>query len=106
MMVEELLINLKNNPKDKVQIVNLSFVMEIGRVHEKLKLSDSAKKKTWLWKFEQQVKENNLEKLYFPLHIRQTHWVAGMIDFKRRTFSFGTRFNNHHEIEANIDFYS
>ena len=102
MMVEELLLDLNNNPKHKVQLVSLSFVMEISRVHEKLKLSDSAKKKTWLWKFEQQVKEGDLEKLYFPLHIRQTHWVAGMIDFKRRTFSFGMRFNDHPEIEVNI----
>ena len=89
MMVEVLLLDLKYNPMDKVQLVNLSFTMEIGKVYEKLNLSDPAKKKTWLWKFEQQVKEKILEKLYFPLHIRQTHWIAGMIDFKRRTFSFG-----------------
>ena len=89
MMVEELLLDLKNNPKDKIQLVNLSFVMEVARVHEKLTLPDAAKKKTLLWKFEKQVKEKVLEQLYFPLHIRQNHWVAGMIDFKRRTFSFG-----------------
>ena len=68
-MVEVLLLDMKYNPMSKVQLVNLTFTMEIGKVYEKLNLSDSAKKKTWLWKFEQQVKEKTLEKLYFPLHI-------------------------------------
>ena len=35
MMIEELLLNLKNTPKDNVQLVNLLFVMEIWKASQR-----------------------------------------------------------------------
>jgi hypothetical protein len=87
MMIEEL---NEDNPKQKTKIADLlQFAHQISTVHEKLALPESRRKKTPLWKYEQEVKEGRLEKLYFPLHINDTHWIAGMIDFKNRMFLFG-----------------
>ena len=87
MMIEEL---TKDHPKPNTKIADLlQFADQITKVHEKLALPESRRKKTSLWKYEQEVKEGRLEKLYFPLHINETHWIAGMIDFKNHTFLFG-----------------
>ena len=90
MMIEELIKDFKNNPKSNIKIANLlQFSQQIGMVHEKLALPEPRKKKTPLWKYEQEVKDRHLEKLYFSLDINDTHWIAGLIDFKNRTFLFG-----------------
>lgn len=89
-MMIEVVANLEFNPKPKAKIANLSqFAEPIGRINEKLVLRESQKKKTLLERYEEEVKEGELEKLYFPLHINNAHWIAGMIDFKNRTFLFG-----------------
>jgi hypothetical protein len=89
-MVEELIKDLENDSKPNIKIADLPrFAQQIGMVHEKLALPESRRKKTPLWKYEQEVKDGHLEKLYFPLHINDTHWIAGMVDFKNRTFLFG-----------------
>ena len=88
MMIEELVNVLEFDPKSKAKIANLSqFAEPIGRIHEK---RESQRKKTLLERYEEEVKEGRLEKLYFPLHVSNAHWIAGMIDFKNRTFLFGT----------------
>ena len=91
MMIEELTKDLQNLSKPNIKIADLpQFAQQIGMVHEKLALPEPRRKKSPLWKYEQEVKEGHLEKLYFPLHINDTHWIAGMIDFKNHTFLFGT----------------
>ena len=92
MMVEELCAEMESDVKlkdSKTKVANLAFTMEISKVHEKLAYSDSQKKKTLLWKYQKMVEEGTLDRLYFPLHINACHWIAAMIDFKRRTFLSG-----------------
>lgn len=90
MMIEELIKDLENDPKPNIKIADLpQFAGEIGHIHERLALPESRRKKTPLWKYEQEVKEGRLEKLYFPLHVNDTHWIAGMVDFKKHTILFG-----------------
>ncbi|KAF8801615.1 hypothetical protein BYT27DRAFT_7261749 [Phlegmacium glaucopus] len=89
MMMEELLVELSSNPKPKVQAVDLSFALKISNVQENENESESQK---ILRRFSNQAQEQLLERLYFPLHVNNNHWIAGMIDFKWRTFSFGRKF--------------
>jgi hypothetical protein len=84
MMVEEMHVTLSHKIKTKVQVADLSFALEITNVREKAPNSQS-----YLGRVTSQVKEQLLEQLYFPLHVNDNHWIAGMIDFKRRRFSFG-----------------
>lgn len=95
MMIEELLVELSHNPKSKTQVADLSFALEISKIHEK-----APESQRYLGNFVKQVQEQHLEKLYFPLHVNCSHWIAGMVDFKRRTFSFGKLFNQLHFLKV------
>ncbi|PPQ73524.1 hypothetical protein CVT25_012433 [Psilocybe cyanescens] len=84
MMIEELIVELSSKPKNKTQVADFSFALEISKVHEK-----APEFQRYLGKIANQVKEELLDRLYFPLHVNNNHWIAGSIDFKRQTFSFG-----------------
>jgi len=86
-MMEEL--QTKVGVASNVQIATLSFSTEIKKLDPKAKLSDAPQKKRLLSQYEQQVHENDLKKLAFPIHVSQNHWVAGLIDFDKKILSFG-----------------
>ena len=77
MMIDVLLAELSRNPKSKTHVADLSFALEISKIHEKAPASQR-----YLGNFVNQVREQHLEKLYFPLHVNNSHWIAGMVDFK------------------------
>ena len=92
MMVEEMLLDLHTEkPKDLkyIQVASLSFAREFQSVQEKLALPLPDRRKTLLYKYEVRVKEDGLEKLYFPIHVRENHWIAGMVNFKKKSIAFG-----------------
>lgn len=35
--------------------------------------------KTQLYKYELHVNEEGLQKLYFPIHVSENHWIVGMV---------------------------
>lgn len=86
MMMEEL--EADTSKAENTQVASLAFSNKVKHYNE-TKLSDEQWKKTFLYCYEQDVNDSHLEKLAFPVHINQNHWIAGLINFKKRTFSFG-----------------
>ncbi|KAF8148090.1 hypothetical protein B0H34DRAFT_669139 [Crassisporium funariophilum] len=86
MMVEELNVELSQNPKLKLrfQVADLYFALKISKLHKK-----TSGRQEYLANIANQANNQLVEQLYFPLHVNTNHWIAGMIDFKRRAFSFG-----------------
>ena len=89
MMVEELVCDLNTSELLDVHLASFNFTVEIDSIKLKLALPLSAKKKTNISKYEDLVKNGSLRQLYFPLHINTNHWIAGQIDFEKKTISFG-----------------
>jgi len=87
MMMEELDAD-KSSRVNRTQIATLSFANEIKN-YNKGKLSDAQRKKTLLYRYEQEVHEHRLDQLAFPIHVNQNHWIAGLLNFRERTVSFG-----------------
>ncbi|KAF8167513.1 hypothetical protein B0H34DRAFT_854442 [Crassisporium funariophilum] len=91
MMVEEMLLDMHaERPEDLkyIQVASLSFARELRAVEEKLALPFSARQKTLLHKYELLVKEDGLQKLYFPVHVTENHWIVGMVNFKKKSIAF------------------
>jgi hypothetical protein len=42
-----------------------------------------------LCRYEQHIKDTNIEHLYFPAHVNTNHWVTVYINFHKREFSYG-----------------
>lgn len=42
-----------------------------------------------LSRYEEHIKNNNTDHLYFPANINENHWIAVHINFKKREFSYG-----------------
>lgn len=47
-----------------------------------------------LSKFEIAVKESGRQRIYFPVNIRNQHWIVILVDFLQRTFSYGDSLDN------------
>jgi hypothetical protein len=73
----------------RVLIAALTFTYDILSVDRKLKLPA----KQWAWtvliRYQHRIEEEIIEELYFPLHVNENHWIAGRIDFKNNTISYG-----------------
>ncbi|KAF8157944.1 hypothetical protein B0H34DRAFT_797377 [Crassisporium funariophilum] len=41
-----------------------------------------------LYKYELHIKEGELLKLYFPVHVSKNHWIVGMVNFKKKSIAF------------------
>jgi hypothetical protein len=90
MMVEELVKDMTTTKEQiGIQLTNVFFSVEIRNINLKLAIPSSAKRKTSIGRIEEDVKNNKIKKLYFPLHVNGNHWIAGEIDFKQKTVSFG-----------------
>ncbi len=100
MMVEQILLDMHaERLKDAkyVHVAPLSFAQELRSVKNKLALPLSDCCKTLLYKYELCVKEDGLQKLYFPIHVNKNHWIVGMINFKKKSIAFGeNRYYNFH----------
>lgn len=42
-----------------------------------------------LSRYEQDIKSANKEKLYFPAHVNDNHWIAVQVDFAKQEYSYG-----------------
>jgi hypothetical protein len=42
-----------------------------------------------LCRYEQHIKDNNMEHFYFPVHVNTNHWITVYINFKKREYSYG-----------------
>ena len=91
MMMEELSNEVTSDPElaKKVIIAPLAF-------SEKLQSIAAAKHTTYtrqnallLVRYEKHIKDNGTDELYFPVHVRGNHWIAGLIDFKDGVICFG-----------------
>jgi hypothetical protein len=71
-----------------IQVASLSFAQELQSVMEKLALPLPGHCKTLLYKYELRIKDG-LQKLYFPIHVSENHWIVGMVNFKKKSIVFG-----------------
>ncbi|KAF5341928.1 hypothetical protein D9611_001095 [Ephemerocybe angulata] len=76
-------------PHRKVLVAPLHFSNEVYLLKNKLKLPEAQWKRTLLSRYANRVDEEGVDALYFPIHINRNHWIAGEIDFKRNTISYG-----------------
>ncbi|KIY43701.1 hypothetical protein FISHEDRAFT_52985 [Fistulina hepatica ATCC 64428] len=70
--------------KDKVVIASLAFANEIAST----KTSDYSSSKL-LCCYAQLLAEGTIERLYFPVHVRQNHWIAACINLKTKIVTYG-----------------
>ncbi|PPR06307.1 hypothetical protein CVT24_001091 [Panaeolus cyanescens] len=61
----------------------ITFRLDYHLSQPKDKMRDS-----YLGKLANQIKESNVHRLYFPVHVNNNHWVAGRIDFENKTISY------------------
>ncbi|KAJ7488492.1 hypothetical protein B0H11DRAFT_2406543, partial [Mycena galericulata] len=82
MMMADLSARLAADPElaADVMIAPLAFAVAImnGAANKTYTRQDS----TLLARYEEHIKKNGLMHLYFPLHIHNNHWIAGLIDFE------------------------
>ncbi|KIL56229.1 hypothetical protein M378DRAFT_182024 [Amanita muscaria Koide BX008] len=82
MMIETLYLCLVNaNTTEMIVIAPLVFstnIWQFARYADRTKL---------LQHYESAVRSGRLEKLYFPLHVHDSHWICGVINFHERTFT-------------------
>ncbi|KAJ6618077.1 hypothetical protein B0H10DRAFT_2379381 [Mycena sp. CBHHK59/15] len=83
MMMADLSARVEADPElaAKVLITPLAFSNAV---------KDGANKKTYkredtplLARYEEHIKRTGVAQLYFPLHINNNHWIAGLVDFKQ-----------------------
>lgn len=87
-MMEDLAYRVSLDPElaEKVIVAPLAFSEAI----KKSPKGGYTKEKTpLLYLYEKKIREGKIEKLYYPMHIHGNHWIAGVIDFKRKVFGFG-----------------
>jgi hypothetical protein len=72
-----------------IQVVSLSFVQELQSVEKKLALPLPDRHKTLLYKYKLHIKKDGLQKLYFPIHVSENHWIVEMVNFKKKSIAFG-----------------
>ncbi|KAJ6608849.1 hypothetical protein B0H10DRAFT_2438833 [Mycena sp. CBHHK59/15] len=68
----------------------------IAPLHFSAAITAGAKKKTYtkeetplLARYQEHIQKTSLTKLYFPVHVKENHWIAGVIDFKKRLIGTG-----------------
>ncbi|KAF8797488.1 hypothetical protein BYT27DRAFT_7237241 [Phlegmacium glaucopus] len=91
MMIEELNCDLNTKPQlsKTITIASVYFSVSINNVQNNINLPSQSRMKTMLGGYETRVKQGGLEKLYFPLNVNGNHWIAGLVDFKKRIVVFG-----------------
>ncbi|KAJ6556704.1 hypothetical protein B0H10DRAFT_2201541 [Mycena sp. CBHHK59/15] len=89
MMMADLSARVEADPElaAKVLITPLAFSNAV---------KDRANKKTYkredtplLARYEEHIKRTGVAQLYFPLHINNNHWIAGLVDFKQGLIGTG-----------------
>ncbi|KAF4618012.1 hypothetical protein D9613_012840 [Agrocybe pediades] len=93
MMIEQLRENASKRTSGTAQqlqtlstvVEDLSFPLAIHNLPKDL----SKEKNKRIIRLGQLAKDGTMKKLYFPLHVNSTHWIAVMIDFEGKSFSFG-----------------
>ncbi|KAJ7242483.1 hypothetical protein C8J57DRAFT_1084298 [Mycena rebaudengoi] len=86
-MMEDLAERVASDPElaDKAIVAQLAFADEVLG----LKKGESTKRTSILHQYEREVKENGKEKIIFPANIGNKHWVAGVVDFIKKSIDFG-----------------
>lgn len=87
MMMEDLSKEVESDPglAKKVIIGTLCFSQQLLNV----KGEYTRKSAPILCSYEKRIKSNDTEELYFPIHVNTNHWIAGLVNFKNKTISFG-----------------
>lgn len=92
MMVIDLSNDIKKHPNSlgsKIMVAPFNFANEIAR-NSSQGLYSRKNGAPLLYHYEDLFKANKLEKLYFPIHVNQNHWITGFIDFKAQQIGYGT----------------
>ncbi|KAJ7122138.1 hypothetical protein C8R44DRAFT_622057 [Mycena epipterygia] len=87
MMFEDLATRVVADPQlaDKVIVAPLAFSKNVTTTK-----GDYTKQNApLLYRYEREVKEKKKEKIIFPVNVGSSHWVAAVIDFKKKTIAFG-----------------
>jgi hypothetical protein len=86
-MVEQLNKHLQERypaGASKVLIVPLVFASALSASNKHTELETGN-----LLHFKNVINERQIEKLYFPVNIGNHHWIAGCVDFMKKSISFG-----------------
>jgi len=88
MMMEELSKQIATDLElaDKIIIAPLAFSAQACAAKGKKYTRQSS---PLLFHYEKRIREKNVEELYFPIHVKRSHWIVGLIDFRKGTISFG-----------------
>lgn len=91
MMMEDLAHRVSLDPGlvGKVIVAPLSFSAAIKKDPSGGPDSYTKKKTPLLYLYEHKVKNEGVEKLYYPIHIHDNHWIAAVIDFERKIYGYG-----------------
>ncbi|KAF7424768.1 hypothetical protein PC9H_010079 [Pleurotus ostreatus] len=87
MAAEELALRIAQ--PSKTLVAPVAFANDLISAIE-FKKSYSKQHTPLLCRYEREIDKKKLDKLYFPLHVNGNHWIAGFIDFKTRTFGYGS----------------
>lgn len=71
-------------------IESVVFSQEITLVARRLKEPTSK----YLSRLAGRIRETQVKTLWFPIHVNNSHWIAGRVDFERCAFAFGKQFAN------------
>lgn len=87
MMIDDLSSRITKNPnlQSKVMVTPFCFAYKIATNGTQ----NVPNRKSLLYRYECLFKENQLEKLYFPIHVNENHWIAGFIDFIEQKVGYG-----------------
>jgi Ulp1 protease family, C-terminal catalytic domain len=89
MMVQTFAEKLAEKGDSTILVAPLTFSYDIKDVDRKLKQPERRFNRTLLKAYERRITEDGIKKLFFPLHVNENHWIAGMIDFENSTISYG-----------------
>ncbi|GLB37775.1 hypothetical protein LshimejAT787_0408260 [Lyophyllum shimeji] len=106
MMMEDMASRVASdaNLAAKVIIAPLGFARELQSTGFRSFKGFTKRSTPLLLRYKKYIEENGISYLYFPIHVHGNHWIAGMVDFGRKTISFGssppinTLDNNTHQL--------
>ena len=89
MMMEEFSQEVESNPAMKATIIIASLGLA-GEIRKNSKTGMYGRKEApLLRRYEKHIKEKGIEKLVFPVHVNDNHWIAAFVDFKAGKIGYG-----------------
>lgn len=87
--MEEYSQEAESNAEVKARIIIAPLALA-GEIRKNGKTGTYGKKEVpLLRRYEKHIKEKGIEKLVFPVHVNDNHWIAAFVDFKAGKIGYG-----------------